>query len=122
MVQNSIFLNRQDKISMPLKDIKAAPFMVQISPKPFHSLEPQNHMTFNSSQRFATHPAINLSIFFTLELQLPLFNSSIYTKSESNIQTSYSETIVYNKENGGEVANFSNAVIKWEPRVQCVLF
>ena len=31
--------------------------MVQISPKYFHSLKPQNHITFNSSQIFETHPS-----------------------------------------------------------------
>ena len=36
------------------------PFMVQISPKYFHSREPQNHMTFNSSQLFETHPSTSL--------------------------------------------------------------
>ena len=67
MLQNSIFFKKkQAKISMPLKDMKAAPFMVQISPKPFHSLEPQNQMTFNSSQRFATPLFTRLSIFLLL--------------------------------------------------------
>ena len=31
------------------------PFMVQISPKYFHSQEPQAHITFKSSQIFKTH-------------------------------------------------------------------
>ena len=35
--------------------LSVAPFMVQISPKDFHSLKPQNHVTFNSSQIFEAH-------------------------------------------------------------------
>ena len=33
-----------------------APFMIQISPKYLHSRNPQNYITFNSSQIFETHP------------------------------------------------------------------
>ena len=35
-------------------------FMVQISLKYFHSLEPQNHITLNLSQIFDTHPSTSL--------------------------------------------------------------
>ena len=47
------------------KDFKStvltvAPIMVQLSPKYFHSLEPQNHITFNWSQIFDTHPSTSL--------------------------------------------------------------
>ena len=34
-----------------------APFMIQISPKYLHSRNPQNYITFNSSQIFETHPS-----------------------------------------------------------------
>ena len=60
-----------------------APFIVQISPKYFHSLEPQNLITFNLSQIFETHPYTSLLKFWlTPLLLLPPFNSSqkIYWK------------------------------------------
>ena len=51
------------------------PFMVQISPKYFHSREPQNHMTFNSSQLFETHPSTSLlKVHLTPKFLLPQFN------------------------------------------------
>ena len=34
-----------------------APFIVQKSPNYCYSLEPQNHIAFNSSQIFETHPS-----------------------------------------------------------------
>ena len=54
-----------------------APFMVQISPKYFHSQEPQAHITFNLSQIFKTHlSTFLLKVPLTPELWLPLFNLS----------------------------------------------
>ena len=37
-------------------------FMVQISLKYFHSLEPQNHITFNLSQIFSTHLLVDINL------------------------------------------------------------
>ena len=54
-----------------------APFMVQKSPKYFHSQEPQAHITFKSSQIFKTHlSTFLLKVPLTPELWLPLFNLS----------------------------------------------
>ena len=40
--------------------LAGAPFMMQISPKYFHSLKQQNRITFNLSQIFETHPSTSL--------------------------------------------------------------
>ena len=62
----------------------AAHFRVQISPKYLHSLEPQNHITLNSSLIFEIFPSTSLLKFLlTLQLMLPLFNLSPNIKSES---------------------------------------
>ena len=55
-------------LDLVFKDLKTtclpvAPFMVQISPKYFHSLKPQSSITFNSSKIFEAHPSTSLLKF-----------------------------------------------------------
>ena len=85
--QNWNFAQRQirpcSSIDFKTTFLLVALFRVQISPKYFHSLKPQNHMKFNSSQIFEAHPSTNLLKFLLTPLLLwPLFNLSpnIYQK------------------------------------------
>ena len=63
--------------------LSVTPFRVHISSKYFHSLKPQNHMKFNSSQIFEAYPSTSLIKFLLTPLPLLIiFNLSpnIYQK------------------------------------------
>ena len=96
-----------------------APFMAQISPKYYHSLQQQNHITFNSSE-YLKHifpPACYKSHWLHGWCCLNSTSPQIHIQSESYIYDwrIYPNLLIWNNcflKYGGPGANISNTVLK----------